>query len=106
MTAADNGGSEAGDRPADGPPSPRQRAHNAFNDAVARERAALQTHQLAAERHEAMAAHYRNAAAAATDPYTKDRLRSLEAAERDRAGQARLRAQSVRERLLRDGIEP
>ena len=86
-------------------PPPQQRAQRSFRQAVDREYSALHTHESAAERHESTANHYDNAAEG-LDEAGAERLRELARVERLRAQHARARAEAVRRRLTREGLDP
>jgi len=79
-----------------------QRLQRALESALEREKAALRTHDAAAERHRSMQNHYLNAAGAA-EGEAADRLRALADSEAQRAQRAQQRAAAVRERLRREG---
>jgi hypothetical protein len=81
-----------------------ERARRAFVHAVARERDAIEAHEQAALRHEEIAEKYESAALT-SDAGGRDRLTQLASKERERAANARMRAEEVRNRLRADGLD-
>ena len=88
-----------------GVPSPQQRADAAFEHAVSHELDAIAAHEAAADRHDEIAAQQEQAALVAPDDL-RERMTQMAARERHRAVVARRRADTVRERLRAEGIEP
>jgi hypothetical protein len=78
---------------------------NAFERAVARERAAIAAHQRAAVAEDATAAVIEDRARFETDPERREDLLRRATADRDRAGRARERADRARQRLVDEGVD-